>query len=107
MGRNMHSFVYRLVERLTAEGPPLSRNRHFHTFVTPEGREALRIARHLRSVARDIAAAPEQPVVEKEEGRIRVEIPVRAGVRTAWLERDEYRLLLKMPSVRGTLGELG
>lgn len=98
----MHSFVYRLVERLTGEGPPLSRNRHFHTFVTPEGREALRIARHLRSVARDIAAAAERPVIQTEEGRVRVEIPVPAGVRTAWLERDEYRLLCRMPSVRNT-----
>lgn len=103
----MHAFVYRLVERMTGEGPPLSRNRHFHTFLTPEGREALRIARHLRSVARDIAASAARPVVAREEGRIRVEIPVPAGIRTAWLEKDEYRLLSRMPAVRETLGEPG
>ena len=34
----MHAFVYRLVERLTNDGPKLSRNRHFATFVSPEGR---------------------------------------------------------------------
>lgn len=106
MERSMHSFVYRLVERLTAEGPPLSRNRHYHTFVTPEGREALRIARHLRSVARDIAAAGDQPLVEKDEGRVRVRIPVQAGVRTAWLEWDEYRILQRMPAVRGALDDV-
>ncbi len=101
----MHSFVYRLVERLTSDGPRLSRNRHFHTFGTPEGKQALRIARHLRSVARDICAARQAPTLATEDHRVRVEIAVDSGVRTAWLERDEWEILRRMPSVRAALGE--
>lgn len=95
----MQAFVYRLVERLVDDGPPLSRNRHFHTFDSPEGRQALRIARRLRSVARDLrdATAPYQ-LREEEEGprRIRLEIPLHAGVRTTWLTEREWRLLRRM-----------
>ena len=101
----MHSFVYRLVERLTDDGPRLSRNRHFHTFVTPEGKKALRIARHLRSVAQDIAAARRAPRYERVADRIRVEIAVASGVRTAWLESDEFEILLRMPAVRAAFGD--
>jgi hypothetical protein len=101
----MHAFVYRLVERLTADGPRLSRNRHFHTFGTPEGKQALRIARHLRSVARDIVASREAPLLAAEAERVRVEIAVDGGVRTAWLERDEWEILRRMPSVRAALGD--
>ena len=101
----MHSFVYRLVERLTDDGPRLSRNRHFHTFVTPEGKQALRIARHLRSIASDIAAARGAPRYEQVDGRVRVDIEVAAGVRSAWLERDEFRILCRMPGVRAALGD--
>jgi hypothetical protein len=95
----MQAFVYRLVERLVDDGPPLSRNRHFHTFDTPEGRQALRIARRLRSVARDLheATAPDQ-LEEEERGarRIRLEIPLPAGTRTTWLTEKEWRLLQRM-----------
>jgi len=101
----MHSFVYRLVERLTSDGPRLSRNRHFHTFGTPEGKQALRIARHLRSVARDICAARTAPQLATEAERVRVEIAVESGVRTAWLEQDEWEILRRMPSVRAALGD--
>ncbi|WP_373044095.1 hypothetical protein [Vulgatibacter sp.] len=101
----MHSFVYRLVERLTADGPRLSRNRHFHTFVTPEGKQALRIARHLRSVATDIAAARRAPHFARESGRVRVEIAMAGGVRTAWLDADEFEILRRMPVVRAALGD--
>lgn len=95
----MHAFVYRLVERLTGGGPTLSRNRHFHVFVTPEGRQALRIARHLRSVARDIAASESAPRCVREADRVRVEVDVDGGVRTAWLCPDEFELLRRMPGV--------
>lgn len=97
------TFVFRLVERLTCEGPRLSRNRHFHTFVTPEGQQALRIARHLRSVARDIAAARRTPRLERDEGRVRLEIAVPTGVRTAWLDSEEWDVLRKMPAVRAAM----
>ena len=99
------TFVYRLVERLTCDGPRLSRNRHFHTFVTPEGRKALRIARHLRSVARDIEGASGPTRLAREAGRVRVEIPVADGVRTAWLDDEAFDLLRQMSAVRGALDE--
>ena len=100
----MHSFVYRLVERLTDDGPRLSRNRHFHTFLTPEGRQALRIARHLRSVARDVAQARTAPRCVRVEDRVRIEIELGDGVRTAWLERDEFEILRRMEGM-GALGD--
>lgn len=104
----MHAFVYRLVERLTHDGPKLSRNRHFHTFASPEGRRALRIARQLRSVARDIAAAaPRRPVLDRGAGRVRVEIPVTDGVRVAFLEPEAWEILRRMPLVRAALDESG
>lgn len=95
----MQAFVYRLVERLVDDGPPLSRNRHFHTFDSPEGKQALRIARRLRSVARDLheATAPYH-LQEEERGarRIRLEIPLHTGTRTTWLTDKEWRLLQRM-----------
>lgn len=95
----MHAFIYRLVERLTEEGPPLSRNRHFHTFDSPEGKQALRIARRLRSVAGDFARAT-APVLRREEPggerRIRLEIPMPSGLRIAWLSTWEWKLLCRM-----------
>lgn len=94
----MHAFIYRLVERLTREGPPFSRNRHFHTFESPEGRQALRIARRLRSVAGDIGRASGPPRLHETEGRrLKLEIPLRDGVRIAWLSPHEWQLLRKMP----------
>ncbi|AKU91915.1 hypothetical protein [Vulgatibacter incomptus] len=99
----MHAFVYRLVERLTHEGPALSRNRHFHTFASPEGKQALRIARRLRSIARDIAAAPKPPGLARDRGRVRLEIPIASGVRTALLDDAEWQLLHRMPAVRAAL----
>lgn len=101
----MQSFVYRLVERLTGDGPALSRNRHFHVFGTPEGREALRIARHLRSVAEDIAATGRAPRCERVDDRMRIEVPVHGGMRTAWLCAEEWELLRRMPSVRAVFGD--
>lgn len=95
----MQPFVYRLVERLTREERPLSRNRHFHTFESPEGREALRVARLLRSVARDIAASPSPVRLAEAEERIRLEIPVEGGTRTTWLTRAQYEILRRMPGL--------
>ncbi|HEY0838665.1 MAG TPA: hypothetical protein VGD74_00625 [Vulgatibacter sp.] len=98
----MHSFVYRIVERLTADGPALSRNRHFHTFVSPEGRQALRVARRLRSIARDAAAASAMRVdfAPSAEGEVLLEIPIVAGVRKATLAAAEWELLRRMPAMR-------
>jgi len=96
----MHAFVFRLVERLTSDAPALSRNRHFHTFQTPEGRQALRIARRLRSIAADIAAAKDAPRIaatpQAESDGVRLEIPLVDGKRTATLHPAEWELLLRM-----------
>ena len=51
----MDPFVRKLVLRLFDEGAPLSRNRHFHTFDSPEGKQAMRISRRLRALQLDIA----------------------------------------------------
>ena len=91
----MDRFVFRLVERLTSEGPPLSRNRHFHTFVTPEGRKALQVARRLRSIARDVARA-ERAHASPHGDRMRLDLDLPLGMRTAFLDHDEFELLLRM-----------
>lgn len=100
----MHAFIYRLVERLTREGPPLSRNRHFHTFESPEGKKALRIARRLRSVAADVERASGTPEI-REGTRVRLEIPLKDGVRIAWLSPAEWRLLQRMPPLSTRSGQ--
>lgn len=95
----MQALVYRLVERLVGE-EPLSRNRHFHTFANPEGRLALRIARHLRSVAEDLAAATSPPeLILLPDKRMRLQVHLPAGTRTTWLNRTEWRILQGMPGV--------
>lgn len=106
----MHAFVYRIVERLTGDGPALSRNRHFHAFTSPEGRQALRVARRLRSIARD-AAASGGPLRFVETGGgagvVHLEIPIPAGVRTATLPTAEWELLCRMPAMRAVKLERG
>ena len=44
------------MERLHDPARPLSRNRHFQTFDTPEGRMALKVYRRLNSIHKDILA---------------------------------------------------
>lgn len=100
----MQDLVYRLVERLASD-EPLSRNRHYHTFTHPEGKRALRIARHLRSVARDISAASEPPSLTRlPDDGVRIEVPLPLGVRTTWLNATEWRILQQMSGVRHSLG---
>lgn len=113
----MRAFTRRLVERLRgagcAEGEPgpLSRNRHFHTFETAEGRRALRIARRLRSLERDLvaqAAAGLRPRVTRVpdgEGVVSVEVEYRNlhGRRTAYLTAEEFEMLLANVAVRAIL----
>src|SRR5215831_15303551 len=100
----MDSFVRRLVERLLEPSAPLSRNRHFHTFETPEGRRALRLARRLRGLARDIRRCADgggRPRLRGDEGSRSVLVELRfedlSGRRTATLSREEYGLLLRIP----------
>lgn len=106
----MDSFVRRLVERLLEPSLPLSRNRHFHTFETPEGKRALSVARRLRGLARDVRRCLERgtrPEVRAEgsNGDLRIELRFQdlAGRRTAFLTEDEYALLLRVPGMAEAL----
>jgi hypothetical protein len=84
-------FVERVVLRLRAE-PGFSRNRHYATFSSPEGRRALRIHRHLRSIERDLEAGATLAVA-RDGGRVRLRIAGRNATRTSWLSEQEFRLL--------------
>jgi hypothetical protein len=102
----MDAFVRRLVERLLEPSAPLTRNRHFHTFETPEGRRALRLARRLRGLARDIRRCTERgsrPRLRRDETGQSIRMELRfddlSGRRLASLSREEYSLLLRIPGV--------
>ena len=99
----MAGFVELAVRRMR-EDRGFSRNRHFLALSSPEGRRAVRIARHLRSIERDLEAGwPAR--VEPKDGRVRVSLAYRGGTREAWLSPAEYRMLLSNPIVRAALGE--
>ncbi len=99
----MASFVARAVQRLR-EDPGFSRNRYYLALSSPEGRRALRIHRHLRSLERDLTDGFAATVAREAE-RIRLELRGKRGSRTAWLTRAEFRLLCGSPAVRAALGE--
>lgn len=94
----------RAVERLR-EDPGFSRNRHFLALSSPEGRRALRIHRHLRSLEQDLSAGAAASVAREAE-RIRLTLRGQRGSRIAWLTRAEFRLLLGSPVARAALGEV-
>jgi hypothetical protein len=95
-------FVERAVLRLR-ERPGFSRNRHFQAFSSPEGRRALRIHRHLRSLEQAVAGGV--PVrVERVGGRVRLVLSGARFRRTAFLSDGEFRLLCTSPLVRAALG---
>jgi len=99
----MVDFVTQAVRRLRAD-PGFSRNRFYLALSSPEGRRALRIHRHLRSLERDLAAG-QVPSVAREAERVRLTLRGRRGERTAWLTRAEFRLLCDAPAVRAALGD--
>jgi hypothetical protein len=99
----MADFVMRAVLRLREE-PGFSRNRHFHALSSPEGRRALRIHRHLRSLERDLSAGADASITRDAE-RYRITLRGARGSRTAWLTRAELRLLLGSAAARAALGE--
>jgi len=107
----MDPFVRRLVERLLDPSRPLSRNRHFHTFETPEGKLALRICRRLRALHQDLLARRDEGQaarflrVELEDGDHKVEVHLEriAGRRTSLLKPAEFELLLGLPGMRSLL----
>jgi hypothetical protein len=108
----MDPFVRRLVQRLFEPGSGLSRNRHFHTFDNPEGKQALRVSKRLRALARDIAACRAEggtPSVMREgnaTGGVTVAVALARlkSKRTTRLPEDEFELLLQLPEVRAALG---
>jgi hypothetical protein len=97
----VEDFVERFVRRLREE-PGFSRNRHFLAFSSPEGRRAVRIHRHLRSIERDLSRGS-RATVERQATRVRLTLRSTRGLRTAWLTDAEYRILCTSPLVRACL----
>ncbi len=109
----MDFFVRRLIQRLYDPTRPLSRNRHYHTFNNPEGRYALKIARRLRALQKDIVACEKEGrravfVRQRDdEGTYQIELRMDRvrGRWTSLLEADEFELLLEMPGMKEIIGE--
>jgi hypothetical protein len=107
----MDPFVRRLIERMHDPSAPLTRNRHFHTFDTPEGKRALKTSRRLLSLQKDILACRKEGRLAKVSasknatGAHRLELSLERikGRRTALLEEDEFELLTQLPGVREAL----
>jgi hypothetical protein len=108
----MDPFVRRLVERLLDASKPLSRNRHFHTFETPEGKRALRIWKRLLALQRDISLVRSTGGASRvmsqrieETGDIKVELKIGhlKTARTTLLDGAEFELLCQLPGVREAL----
>lgn len=110
----MDPFIRRLVERLHDPAQPLSRNRHFHTFDTPEGRSALKVSRRLKSLQRDILACYREGHRARyfrrvgPEGDHRIELLMQRiqGRRVSHLQDAEFELLAQLPGVRDALEEV-
>lgn len=99
----MDPFVRKLVLRIFDEGAPLSRNRHFHTFETDEGKRALRISKRLRALQADIVKCRkeggESQVVSSRDGdEVKVQISLKAlkSTRQTTLDEAEYELLRRL-----------
>jgi hypothetical protein len=109
---SMDPFVRRLAQRLNDPEQPLSRNRHFHTLDTREGKAALKLARRLRSLQRDLLAchlegrAAKLRALGGQPGEHRLELRLErtAGRRISLLTQDELALLLELAGVREALG---
>lgn len=107
----MDPFIRRLVQRLNDPARPLSRNRHFHTFETPEGRAALRTSRRLQSLREDLLTCLRDggqarcAPAEDAQGALRVELTLLRlkGKRTTMLPQAEWELLTELPGVREAL----
>lgn len=97
----MEAFIERVVRRLR-EDAGFSRNRHFQAFSSPEGRRALRIHRHLRSIERDLARGCNASL-DRAGDRVRLTLRSGSGLRTAWLSPAEFRILCTSAAVRSAL----
>lgn len=109
----MDPFVRRLVQRLIDPARPLSRNRHFHTFDSPEGRAALRVTRRLESLRRDLLQCRQEgggvgvASLTDEKGGLKMEIRFERvrGRRTSMLSHAEFELLAELPDVKELLAK--
>jgi hypothetical protein len=103
----MDPFVRRLIERLHHPSAPLSRNRHFATFETPEGRAALRASRRLKSIQKDILLCKSEGgravVAGDRDQRIELTLVRVRGRRVCHLDGAEFELLQKLPGVSQAL----
>ena len=99
----MNGFIERMVERLRQDGG-FSRNRHYQSLSSPEGRLALRIHRHLRSIERDLRGGWSATVTRADE-RVCLTLRGRTGRRVAYLTPAEFRILRESPAVREMLGD--
>ncbi|HZN93770.1 MAG TPA: hypothetical protein VFB81_13760 [Myxococcales bacterium] len=113
----MDPFVQRLIKRLHHPSQPLSRNRHFATFDTPEGRMALRISRRLKSLQKDILQClgeggqvcfARREGTDGQEGEHRIELTLRRlrGRRVSMLVGAEFELLRDLPGINDALREV-
>lgn len=94
-------FVERAVLRLR-ERPGFSRNRHFQAFSSPEGKRALRIHRHLRSLEQALAGGA-RVTLEPEGERVRLTLTGARFRRVAFLTKAELRILCRNPVARAAL----
>jgi len=98
-------FVERAVLRLR-EQPGFSRNRHFQAFSSPEGKRALRIHRHLRSLEKALLDGAGVRV-EREGERVRLTLTGARFRRVAFLSPFELRLLCRNPEALEALSRDG
>lgn len=96
--------------RLFDEGTPLSRNRHFQTFETPEGKSAMKLSKRLRALQKDITVCKDAGGVPRvtrsgDEGSVKVEIALEhlKSKRLTTLDEAEFELLRMLPGMRAAL----
>ncbi len=99
----MDPFVRRLVQRMSDPKRPLSRNKHFHTFESPEGKAAMKIFRRLTALKKDMsecerAGGTWRVSKHDDDGKVRVDITLERirSKRTVTLEPAELELLEAM-----------
>ena len=109
----MDSFVRQLTSRLLDPANPMSRNKHFHTFTTDEGKEALKLAKRLRAFERDLLNAIDRKAqvtwFQNADGSQQLEILQQAinSKRSTRLTIEEFELLEQLPKAAAALRQIG
>jgi hypothetical protein len=105
--------TYKIVRRILRDREVgFSRNRNFEAYEDEKVKRALRIARHLQSVERDLIAAGGNEVnlqaVEQSGDQIVVRLAYQSGKghRVSYLSTMEWLLLLESPTVSAVLHRL-